>query len=332
MSALRSFKRRLSIVMPTADYRVKYFRQCLRHLNDEGFDGDLLVLDFGKSRLDQQDLWSARDRFTVRYFYYGPDVPYFERMQHGAAQVDTPFTLFYPDDDFMFFDVMERCVDLLENDSTYSVAQGKALRFVDEKRPIRFQPYQKLPLEDDSPFTRFLRFCKSYNHHIYVVQRRESFLRKMKLGERFSDDGMFWQYYDSAASVIEGKTKVFPSLGMVRRIHNLGLGLQQAESRDMKAFPYLLLADDFTDKFRFFRQQLLSLLTEAGVVLDERQTQQFEDACINLVRWGISMQRGDESDRKFVPQMIKTVPEEAAKLRRIIECMNSDVAPEGASS
>lgn len=318
MPAIRPLKNRLSIIMPTADYRVQYFRQCLKHLNSEKFDGDLIILDFGKERLDTMGLWSERDSFETRHYYYGPDVPYFERMQDGAKKVETPFVLFYPDDDFMFFDVMEKCVDLLENDRSYSVAQGKALRFVDEKNPITFQPYQKLPTEDDSPFVRFLRLYKSYNHHVYVVQRRESFLRKMVLGSRFTNDVMFWQYFDAAVSVVEGKTAVFPSIGMVRRIHNLGWGQQQAVNRDRTAFPHLLLADDFTDKFRFFREQLVELLSDAGVIFDDKTTQQFEDACVSIIRWGICQLRGQEVDRKLITELLKTNANEQEKLRSVL--------------
>ena len=324
MPAVRSFKNRLTVVMPSADYRVKYLRQCLHHLNLERFDAGLVVLDFGKDRLDTMGLWSARDSFQTHHVYYGPDVPYFERMQDGARRVETPFVLLYPDDDFMFFDVMEKCVDLLESDPGYSVAQGKALRFVDERQPIAFNPYQKLPIEDDTAFVRFLHLFRTYNHHIYVVQRRESLLRKMTLGDRFRNDVMFWQYFDAAVSVIEGKAAVFPSIGMIRRIHKLGLGRQQAANRDPTAFPHLILADDFTDKFRFFRQQLQELLTEAGIAFDERKTQQIEDACLSIVRWGLCQLRAQESDRQFLPELLRTNPAEKAKLQSVVDCIKSD--------
>lgn len=324
MPAIRSFKNRLTVIMPTADYRVKYFRQCLRHLNSEKFDGDLVILDFGTQRLDSMALWSEKDSFTTHHYYYGPDVPYFDRMQDGAGKVKTPYVLFYPDDDFMFFDVMEKCVELLENDPTYSVAQGKAVRFVDEKKPVVFQPYQKLPIEDDTPFVRFLRLFKSYNHHIYVVQRRDSYLRKMTLGGRFKNDIMFWQYYDAAISVVEGKTAVISSIGMARRIHNLGMGKQQAANRDRAAFPHLLLADDFTDKFRYFREQAMKLLNDAGVVFDEKTTHQFEDACVAIIRWGICQHRGREVDKKLVPALVNSNVDEQAKLRHVMEAIKQD--------
>lgn len=47
-----SFRDRLTLVMPNADYHTPY----LRHLDREGFDGDLILLDFGRERLDRMGL------------------------------------------------------------------------------------------------------------------------------------------------------------------------------------------------------------------------------------------------------------------------------------
>ncbi len=320
--ARASFRDRLSIVMPSADYRAPFLRQGLVHLAREGFDGDLILLDFGRERLDGMGLWTGAEPFRLRYFHNGPDMPYFQHIRVGAEAVDTPYVLFHPDDDFMFFDVIAACVALLEARPDVAVAQGKAVRFHDGEKPPRFHPYSMLPIEDASPLLRFVRLCLSYNHQMYLTQRRDAFLRKMTLGERFKDDVLFWQYYDSALSVIEGKSAVFPSLGFARRVHPQGWSEGHKASRDATVFPYILLEDDFSRKFRAFREAVLERLLEAGIQLNAEQKRLFEDACVSLVRWGLCGQRADNQDAKNLPALLQT-PVEQDKLQRMLACMEN---------
>lgn len=313
---------RLSIVMPSADYRARYLRQGLVHLAREGFDGDLILLDFGRDRLDGMGLWTGAEPYRLRYFHNGPDMPYFQHIRVGAEAVDTPHVLFHPDDDFMFLDVIRACVALLEARPDYAVAQGKAVRFRDGEKQPKYHPYSMLPIEDASPLLRFVRLCLSYNHQMYLTQRRDSFLRKMALGERFKDDVLFWQYYDSALSVIEGKSAVFPSLGFARRVHAQGWSEGHKASRDPTVFPHILLTDGFSAKFRAFREAVLELLTAHGP-LTEEQTRLFEDACIGLLQWGLCGQRADNQDAKNLPALLQQ-PRELDKLRRMLACMEID--------
>lgn len=321
MPTTRSFRGRLSIVMPTADYRLEYFRQSLWHLRNEGFDGDLLVLDFGKDRLDTMGLWSGDDAFNVRHFYYGPDIHYMDRMLDGARKVDTPLVLFYPDDDFIFFDVVEQCAEKLEADPEYSVAQGKVLRFNEkwtDRKSLKFEAYQILPVEGDSPMMRLRYLFGSYNHHIYVVTRRELFIRQFERALGFKNDGMFFQYFTSGLYVIEGKAAVMPSIFMLRRVHDLGTGYLQYKERDRSSLPWLILADDFTAKFRFFREQLMEALAERDVTLDQENASHFELACISIMRWGLCGLRAKNEDKRNLPHSVYESDEERKKLVRIV--------------
>ena len=296
-------KDKLTLLMPTSIDRLPCFRANLRHLEEEGFDGRLMVLDWGSKRLDEMGLWSADAPYSVDYRYYGPQMPFHERMRDGAARADTPYVLICPDDDFFFIETLNACVGFLEANRDFSAAQGVIYRARvirrrgEEKLQFAALPEAVVECRQPAPLERLHFLARNYSHWIYCVQRKETLLERLECGARFADNLAFAEYYDTLFTVIKGKTRLIPSIGVVRSSHDMNASVALWKSRSYDSFPFALQGRDFSEKFAQFREELGNALVAAsGQIVDEAARQALEDAALGVMLWALVKRRDKESD------------------------------------
>jgi len=293
---------KLTLLMPTSIDRLPYFRANLRHLEEQGFDGRLMVLDWGGKRLDEMGLWSGNAPFSVSYRYYGPEMPFHKRMLDGAGRVDSPYVLFCPDDDFFFIDTLNACVRFLEANRNFAAAQGviysaRLIKRPDEEK-LQFAaiPVTVIECLQSTPLERLHFLARNYCHWIYCVQRKETLSERLEYGVRFASNPVFWEYYDSLFTVAKGKTRLIPSIGVVRSSHDMNASEALMKARSYDSFPLALQDQAFSEKFAQFREELDSALAANGQIVEEAARTVLEDAALGVMLWALVKSRDKESD------------------------------------
>ncbi len=298
-------KDKLTLLMPTSINRLPYFRANLCHLEEQGFNGRLMVLDWGGKRLDEMGLWSADAPYSVDYRYYGPQMPFHERMRDGAARADTPYLLIYPDDDFFFVDTLGECVRFLEANRDFAAAQGAVFKveLVRERNAgtpkSTYRPVTVIECLQADPLERLHFLARNYSHWIYCVQRKETMLERLENVARFAKNPAFAEYYDTLFTAAKGRTKLIPSIGSVRSIHDMNTYDVLRKSRSRDCFPYALLDSAFSEKFAHFRDGLADLLAANGRMVDEAARKMLEDAADGVIRWAVASLRDREGQAMF---------------------------------
>ena len=296
---------KLTLLMPTSIDRLPYFRANLRHLEEQGFDGQLMVLDWGSKRLDEMGLWSGNAPFSVSYRYYGPEMPFHKRMLDGASRVDSPYVLFCPDDDFFFIDTLNACVRFLEGNRDFAAAQGAIFKVevIKERNAgtpkSTYRPVTVIECLQSTPLERLHFLARNYCHWIYCVQRKETMLERLENGARFANNPVFWEYYDSLFTAAKGKTKLIPSIGVVRSSHDMNTFEVLRKSRSQDCFPFALLDRAFSEKLAQFREELGNALAANGQIVDEATRKVLEDAADGVIRWTLAALRDKESQSMF---------------------------------
>jgi len=308
---------KLTLLMPTSIDRLPYFRANLRHLEEQGFDGQLMVLDWGGKRLDEMGLWSGNAPFSVSYRYYGPEMPFHERMLDGAGRVDSPYVLFCPDDDFFFIDTLNACVRFLEGNRDFVAAQGVIFRAkVIRKRNagnLEFKCGTTTVIEclQSTPLERLHFLARNYCHWIYCVQRKETMRERLEYRARFAHNPAFWEYYDSLFTAVKGKTRLIPTIGVVRSFYDANTSKALLKSRSHDSFPFIMQDKAFQEKLAQFREELGNALAANGQIVDEAARRVLEDAADGVIKWALFKSRDKESD-----SMSTTYDGLVAKLRQ----------------
>ena len=296
---------KLTLLMPTSIDRLPYFRANLRHLEEEGFNGQLMVLDWGGERLDEMGLWSGNAPFAVSYRYYGPEMPFHKRMLDGASRVDSPYVLFCPDDDFFFIDTLNACVRFLEGNRDFAAAQGAIFKVevIKERNAgtpkSTYRPVTVIECLQSTPLERLHFLARNYSHWIYCVQRKETLLERLEYGARFAHNMVFAEYYDSLFTAIKGKTKLIPSIGVVRSYHDMNTSEILRKARSPDRFPFALLDRAFSEKFAHFREELVNALVANGQIVEVAARRTLEDAADGVIRWALAALRDKEGQSMF---------------------------------
>lgn len=282
------FKGRISLLIPTASYRQEHFLRVLNYLVNSQFNGDIVVVDFGKTPM-AASFFSPFHQLNIKYQYNG-SINYFDHILVGAQLCQTELLFFHPDDDFVFMDVLSEAVDILEKQPDVSVVQGKALKVKLTDKTLDVGNYQVISFDDADPLNRLIQLAASYNHQMYVAIRKKQFINKMTLGKAFAHNNGLWQYWDSAISVIDGKSIALEKLGFVRVVHQESWGIALEKERNYEALPYMLASPHFSNDLMLLKKLIVNYLNNSGRTLNQNEMMSIDSVLINLVLWG-SVQR-----------------------------------------
>ncbi len=123
---------------------------------------------------------------------------------------------------------------------------------------------------------------------------------RLERGARFAHNPVFWEYYDSLFTAAKGKTRLIPSIGVVRSSHDMNASVALWKSRSYDSFPFALQGRDFSEKFAQFREELGNALVAAsGQIVDEATRKVLEDAAVGVIRGTLAALRDKESQSMF---------------------------------
>ncbi len=147
---------------------------------------------------------------------------YTQKIEAVLQLVKTPYIALCADDDFIIPNALFNCVEYLERNLSYSIAQGNCICYAKESvetKNIVFKPLYP-PLNNDfnesDPFKRLESFLSNYRSVLYAVHRTEV------LKEAFLDAGkkisnlFLNEYLTIFIPLMQGKCKELPILYQIR--------------------------------------------------------------------------------------------------------------------
>lgn len=134
--------KKLTIAIPTYN-RPEHLKRLLHFLVQEVEGVSFVIGDSSTSKnknINKEMIQSLNNKL-IRYFEYDESLATYNKFALLFKEVQTPYTVFCSDDDFLVPSSLDICVDFLLNNSSYSQAKGKFYVFYQkENLEIKWLP------------------------------------------------------------------------------------------------------------------------------------------------------------------------------------------------
>ncbi len=207
-----------SIIIPTLN-RPGYLKRSLGYYNDCRIPYRIIVADGSSEevrKVNKATISSLPALKILHLDYYAPEVGPVERVIDALKHVDTKYSIFCADDDFITPNGIDRSVEFLENHSDFGVAHGRYISFHledDKKGSSKFcwrALYSPESNDDDDPAVRVVNQLSQYLlPTFYAVYRTKLCLKVWEETAPFSitSDRIFCELLASMLTVLYGKMK-----------------------------------------------------------------------------------------------------------------------------
>jgi glycosyltransferase domain-containing protein len=192
--------------------RHKNMRRLLDYYNGENFP--ILIADSSASP------FAGNLQKNVKHIYT-PGYSFTQKIEHVLRLAETPYVVMCADDDFIVPSAIDECCIFLSQNSAYSTAQGRCIKYLRssvEKKKVRFGLlYEHLvSVEDNLPTVRIEKMFADYRSLLYAVHRTEV-LRKCFEGAGASVSNLYLnEYLTAVVPLVAGKTKELDCLYQIR--------------------------------------------------------------------------------------------------------------------
>ena len=219
----------ITITIPTMN-RFEFLRRLLRYYLLQEWEAPIVVGTSSAGSNLESDRSIAqeykRNGLDVTLFEYpgyrDPDV-----MEDLLAHVDTKYTAWTADDDFLIPTGLAQCVEFLESDvdCRYNAVHGDGVLFT-LKRPGPYGPlktigeYSQASCEEETPEGRLRQHLEHYLVSHFSVHRTEERSLVYKDIPQLRDRAFAGELFPGCMSVVNGKVKHIPGLYLVRQSHD----------------------------------------------------------------------------------------------------------------
>jgi glycosyltransferase domain-containing protein len=191
------------------------------------------------------DPYTQSFALNISYFHL-PGMDFVNKLCMAFAQVNTPYVLLGADDDFLFPEAIQGCVEFLKRNPDYSSAQGIYVGFHAERDfetfPI-YSNYWTYQLDIVDPEIRLVAYWSAYVQQYYALHRAENFQRMIAIAEKLSISRSGLNFFEAvigSTAAIHGKHKILPLLYGAREIGtNDSAGQAHANIAYVKTHPDL---------------------------------------------------------------------------------------------
>ena len=210
---------RLTVLVLTYN-RYPRLRRLLRYVQATGLRCAIRVLD---SSTDPIPDGVARllAEAPIEHRRYDPAIHPIAKQAHAAAEVTTPYTVLWCDDDLLVPRGLQAAVEWLENFPEYSAATGRAVLFVTHEGHDRppCLPYTQRPLEQPTATDRLLDHFSGATVLNYAVHRTANLRRNLQICEAHALHFNWAELLLSALDAIQGLVKQMDRLYFLKEAH-----------------------------------------------------------------------------------------------------------------
>lgn len=215
------------------------------------------------------EISQLENRLNVTYNYHPPgDV--LKCVFAALSLVKEKYVCSIGDDDFQVPDTLTQCAQFLEDNPDYTSAVGRSVTFkvvgngaYGDLKEIH--DYPRFPMELESAQERLINYLgKQHSSIIASVTRTKPFIEYYKIATSNKDASFRGELLPSCLMIIDGKSKVIDSIGLVRQIHDSHFKVPDIFDK--------LIEKDYPENYYHFKDALVSaLINKDGVDRDKAE-------------------------------------------------------------
>ena len=206
-----------TLIIPTFN-RPFLLKKLISYLSYKGVDFEIIVLDSSDKRIKETNIGLCTNSgLNLRYFDYPTDLHFKHKLLDGLKKVSTGYVSLCADDDIVFPDSLQACVNHLADHTDYVACQGYYIGF-SQREDSRFDirlVYSSPSIEGSSPSERILQLLKKYEALSYAAYRTPVFKRLWEKTLEI-DSYLYIELFLALATVTNGKVKRLNSIYYAR--------------------------------------------------------------------------------------------------------------------
>jgi glycosyltransferase domain-containing protein len=204
---------KVTLVIPTHN-RINYLKRILDYYEHSSLK--IIIADSSKEPFP----YAIANR-NVEYYHW-PDVKLPKKLFDALQRVKTKFVVMCADDDFTFPDSIQQCVNFLEQNETFAVAQGNVLTYLKDTAKagrlefsILYKNMFSFSIETDDAMDRVGRLLRNYRSVFYAVHYTVN-LQFAFEGVSQAIQNLYLNEYVTVIPLIKGNYAELPILFQVR--------------------------------------------------------------------------------------------------------------------
>ena len=203
-----------TIVIPTYN-RYKNLNRLLDFFNEtESEKFKILILDSSSIDMPKYIEHRIASSEQIEYKKFDSNIFFTQKLSEGVQHINTKYAVMCADDDFIFINAVEDCIDFLEINDDFSLAHGKFVLHSFENNKLIFEnTYQKDRTIDNADYKkRLYEHCSLYYPTFYSVHRTEEMKLIFQKTCEYTNNFGLSEVLPSFISIMLGKKKVLNTL------------------------------------------------------------------------------------------------------------------------
>src|SRR5262245_59138621 len=252
-----------SLLIPTFN-RPAMLNALLEYLAKRKVEFPIFILDSSGNENKRKNRESAqRYDLDIKHLEFDEDARFDFKIGSALCEISSDYVSLCADDDIVFIDAIEACIDEMDRDTTLAGCHGAYLNFAVEQPLVNLRVEYAAPSIDmDGVIGRACQLLTQYEALNYAVFRRPVMLNIMGAVSQSPAD-MFWELFSCLVPLVDGKVKRLPCLYHARRA---------TVANNRKFFdPASWIAEDpdgFGKAFLAYRERLFGYYRANGVDVD----------------------------------------------------------------
>ncbi len=285
---------KITLIIPTYN-RHQYLKRILDYYS--GSEIKIVVCD------SSVEPFSTSNYPNVTYYQF-KEYQFTSKINACLNKIDTPYTIFCADDDFIILDSVKKGIDFLNKNPDYASVGGKLEAFYNLNKKIVYQYYPKIRAIDILPEKATERLKKrpigsnTFNNYFYCVHRTANLKQIFDFAHKNLNEidlAILNEYFLSFVTTINGKHKVLPTLLNIMEFH--------PDSAGYKAVPVYRLASN-----EEYKKKCDLVLNHCIICLKNKEnisTKEAEKAIMGA--WSSLISNNIKLNRYFLKKIVKIV-------------------------
>lgn len=234
----------ITVIVPTY-CRPIFIERCLLHFNNDENVHYIVIADGSTAEyqaMNEKLVKELGGNLKIDYRSYSPDLSFAERCQDAVVNVQTKYSVFHADDDFIFSEGMQKAAGVLDAKPDVTMVQGMSMFLRQEGETYCVMPNLYSPIPQDDPLERLVWHMRTYRPTFYSTHRSENLARGLFFALELRNTWpRFFELVLSSLMIVQGKALYIPDLYAVRESH------QQATSKNDMNWPAIAVHNEFSN-------------------------------------------------------------------------------------
>ena len=255
-SAKSNTRTNIVIVLPTQN-RPQLLRRSLEFYKRYGFAHKIRVADSSHREFhdDMDNIVEDFPEIDIQITRFPPEIsPWLKITEVMQAQPDEYIGL-SGDDDFLFSDAIDACVDFLKENPDYSVVDGQEIRVALPSKLLTTNwsfsglISRQEEISSPTPLKRLVSHFELYWPTFYGIHRRDSVIESFRTAYEMETVHLMSEMMQSAMAVLNGKYRSLELPFIVRQVyHNQSIAFDDWNK--------IVNSDEFEAQIRFFHDRV----------------------------------------------------------------------------